>query len=113
MRVKATSGCPKASRLTISTIFRISVLSERKYLSRAGVLKNKSLTEILVPFGEAASSCSFFSLPTKIARTPPKLSLLVITSTWETAAIEAKASPRNPKVEMLNKSRSVAILLVA
>ena len=46
-------------------------------------------------------------------RTPPKLSLLVITSTWETAAIEAKASPRNPKVEMLNKSRSVAILLVA
>ena len=45
VRVKETSGCPKASRLTISTIFRVSVLSERKYFSLAGVLKNKSLTE--------------------------------------------------------------------
>ena len=56
VNVNETSGCPKDKRLTISTIFKISVLSERKYFKRAGVLKNKSLTVILVPFGEAASS---------------------------------------------------------
>ena len=55
------------------------------------------------------------SVPGRLAaRTPVRLSrVLVIISTWETAAIEDRASPRKPSVVRLCRSLSVRILLVA
>jgi len=72
------------------------------------------LTVIVVPFWAPVSSCSTTSPPSTITLLPIKsLSVLVTTSTWEIAAILAKASPLNPIDLTVSKSSAVLILLVA
>ena len=49
-KTNATSEWLKARRFTISETCESSVASELRYFKRAGVLKNRSLTVICVPF---------------------------------------------------------------
>ena len=113
-RLKATSVWLKAKRLTMSEMLANSVARELKYLSRAGVLKKRSVTVIFVPV-LAELGCCLINSPPLISTSEPALSAWVLVSklTWLTEAILGKASPRKPKVFTLNKSARSVILLVA
>ena len=80
----------------------------------AGVLKKRRSTVTFVPFGNPIL-LGFSRYPPLIRiLVPPWFSSLhVSNSKWETDAIEASASPRNPSVLMRNRSSSLYILLVA
>ena len=69
---------------------------------------------IVVPTGAPISSHDI-SFPPCIWYLSPVTSseVLVIISTWATAAILARASPLNPKDEILRRSSTVTSLLVA
>ena len=69
---------------------------------------------MVVPSGAPISSSPFSTPPSIWYREPVRLSpVFVISSTWATAAMLARASPRKPREEMVNKSSTVLILLVA
>ena len=91
-----------------------SVVALFKNFLRAGVLKKRSRTITVVPSGTPASSKERF-FPPFITYLYPKsdVAVLVISSTFDTAATEARASPRNPSDEMLIRSSALFILLVA
>ena len=65
-----------------------------------------------VPFRNAPASY-FSTLPPSISTTAPSTPSEVHNDTFDTAAILAKASPRNPSVRIRNRSCSLVILLVA
>ena len=79
----------------------------------AGVLKKRFLTINVVPSGTPTSS-KLFSSPPSITYLIPVRSpfVLVISSTWPTAAILDNASPLKPKDETDTKSSADIILLV-
>ena len=84
------------------------------YFSRAGVLKNRSRTIMVVPTGPPASSRLRTVPPSRVRAAPKSRSAVrVTTSTRDTAAMAARASPRNPRVPMASRSYSLRILLVA
>src|SRR4030043_808036 len=110
----------------MSMIWKSSVLFDLRNFFLAGVLKNKSLTSTDVPI-EGESFISFTSPPyisTDIP-TPPLVPPLlrggwggeffspVMSLTFETDAIDERASPLNPIVFILNRSSSLESLLVA
>src|SRR3989441_8678168 len=91
-----------------------SVDSERRNLRRAGVLKKRSRTSTSVPAGRAISLTSRSFPPAISMRVPESSDATRVSSTSrETAAIEGRASPRNPSVEISNRSSAERILLVA
>ena len=100
------STTPATALASVTSFFRNFIL--------AGVLKNKSLTTIVVPNGHPASSIRVCS-PAFIQYLVPVSSsgVRVSTSTAETAATEARASPRKPSVTIALRSSLYLILLVA
>ena len=80
----------------------------------AGVLKNKSLTDICVPLLALVASFSLILPPSKTILRPIRASSVFVSiSSFETAAIDARASPLNPKDSRDDRSSTVFILLVA
>ena len=68
----------------------------------------------MVPSGQPVLSCSSTSPPLILKLLPIGLfASFVSTSTLATAATEARASPRKPKVKILSRSSAVFTLLVA
>ena len=89
-------------------------MADFKNFLRAGVLKNKFRTTIVVPFGTPTSLYSI-SFPPWITYLIPvrSVAVFVIISVCETAAIVESASPRKPSDRMEFKSSACSILLVA
>ena len=75
-------------------------------------MKKRFLTSILVPILLSVFS-SVTSLPPLILICVPILLAQVVISTSLTEAIDGKASPRNPKVSIKNKSSSLVSFEVA
>ena len=103
-----------ATLINSSTIcFNSEALLFKKFL-RAGTLKNKFFMATLEPFCMATGSCTFTRLFSISMYIPvSSSSLFVFISTCATAAILARASPRNPMVFIRNKSSIFLILEVA
>ena len=96
----------------MSTILFNSVEGLFKCLRRAGVLWNRPSTLMDVPLALGAGSALTilpYSITTKVESSP----LLVSIVTLLTEAMEGKASPLKPMVEILHKSAALKILLVA
>src|SRR5712692_977670 len=85
-----------------------SVASDLRNFRRAGTLANRSRTSTLTPGTSGPAPCSSTS-PARIRIRAPPLAL----STSATAAMLARASPRNPRLPMASRSESAATLLVA
>ena len=112
--LKLTSGCAMATLWNSSMMWRISTWSDFKKLRLAGTLKNKFLIANWVPSGQATGETSPVSLPLNTTFVPiSEPTSLVLSSTWATAAIDARASPLNPLVTRASKSSAVEILDVA
>ncbi len=107
-------GFPRAMPDTASAIWLVSVVSDFKNFFRTGVLKKRRFTSTMVPTGAPASE-TFCILPPAISIfVPISLSVVRVTRVnFETDAMDGNASPRNPMVEMENRSSLVKILLVA
>jgi hypothetical protein len=91
-----------------------SVFSVFKNLRRAGVLKNKSRTSTVVPRGCADASIEgAISRPSTDTLEPASPSTAEIRSNRETEAMDARASPRKPRVLTASRSSRSKILLVA
>ena len=109
-----TSGRDKAARSKAVSQWPNSVASVFKNLRRAGVLKYKSLTSIMVPISRAAGSIGNSSMPLEPIRQACLVSVTrLLNCKRETDAILARASPRKPKLATLSKSSKQNILLVA
>ena len=81
---------------------------------RAGVLKNRSRTTMVVPTGQPAASQDRSLPPSKDRWEPSRSSRVrVSSSTRLTAAVAARASPRKPRVPMAARSSWVRSLEVA
>ena len=107
-------GFAKAALVNSSMIWRNSTGFDFKKFLRAGILKNKFLTVMLVPVGQAVASCVMVLLPSITIKVPTvSSSLLVLSSTFATEAMEAKASPRKPIVFILKTSAMLVIFEVA
>ncbi len=112
--LKDMSGWERAICSIRSETYPPSVAGCFKNLRRTGVLKNRFLTMIVVPSGAPTSSVSLLSAPSSKRRTPSRDSfVLVIISTFATAAILDRASPLKPRLEILDRSDMFLILLVA
>ena len=68
---------------------------------------------MVVPLGHPASSCSTSCPPSRDRAVPSPWPWLVSSSTRDTAAMAARASPRKPRVPMASRSYSEEILEVA
>src|SRR6185437_4956774 len=91
-----------------------SVDSARRNLRRAGVLKKRSATAIVVPRGNAASSTCSILPPATSMRVPERSSPVAVSRlTRATEAMEGRASPRKPSVEIASRSSAVRSLEVA
>ena len=112
--VNETLLLARAILCTKSLIYLNSVLSCFRNLYRTGVLKNKSSTIIVVPFGIATSSFSTI-VPALFTTLYPTSSSLVLDSivTFAIEAMLANASPLNPIEYIFSKSSTFRILLVA
>ena len=107
-------GFARAILWNSSTICLSSTVLFFKKFRRAGTLKNKFLTDRLVPGLMLQGSCFLISVASTINRVPnSELCNRVLSSSWATAAMEARASPRNPMVLIENKSDDCLILDVA
>ena len=93
------SGWMRATRINSSSMQPNSVLSDLRKLRRAGTLKKRLRTDMLVPLAVVVGLCSFTSPPSISTTVPVSSSArLVFSSTWAIAAMEARASPLNPLV---------------
>ena len=91
-----------------------SVVFDLRNLRRAGTLKKRFSTLKLLPTGQTQGSCPMNLLPAIESDVPiSSFSWRVFSSIWATAAIEAKASPRNPIVVKAKRSSAFRILDVA
>ncbi len=105
--VKAVSGCAKAMRSNSARILESSVWLDLRNFRRAGILKKRLRTQKFAPTGQAAGSWRTTREPSMLITVPRSFpSCRVRSSTCATAAIEARASPRNPMVQ--SEKRSVA-----
>ena len=81
---------------------------------RAGVLKNSSRTQTVVPSGHPAALTSPGTPPSRCSAAPAWASRRrEKISSRDTAAIAARASPRKPSVPMADRSSARCSLLVA
>ncbi len=91
-----------------------SVWYARRNLRRAGTLKNRSRTSIVVPSGQPHSFTSCILPPEIVTSVPMSLARVRVRNVnLETDAMEARASPRKPRVDMCSMSSTSLILLVA
>ncbi len=109
---KATSGRARAMRLTTSAQWPYSVCSDLRNLRRAGVLKYRSWTSMVVPQAPDEGATVPRCEPT-ISQAWGASAVREVTATAATAAIEASASPRKPSVATFSRSVRDAILEVA
>ena len=113
INVKETSGRVRASFVKMSLIFELSVRSLFMNFLRAGVLKKRSLTSIVVPTAAPVCSSPVTVPPANVSRKAnSSSSVRVVIVKRETAAILGTASPRKPRELMENISSIVLILLV-
>ena len=114
MNLKEICGWESARCSIKSTTYPPSVAGCFKNFLLTGVLKKRFRTRKVVPSGAPTSSKLISFAPSSRIRLPVILSpVLVITSTFATAAILESASPRKPRLEIRSKSEASAILLVA
>src|SRR5579864_380898 len=91
-----------------------SVCSERRNFFRAGTLKKRSRTVMVVPGARATSSERSILPPATSTRVPVASSEARVSSRKrDTEAMEGRASPRNPRVAMERRSFTSRNLLVA
>ncbi len=111
--VNRTPGAAKAAWVMYLVTGPSSDCPERRNLRLAGRLKNRSRTSIDVPRGKARSVTETSRSPSRSMTVPrPDAPSEVLSVSRDTAAIEARASPRKPSVAMRSRSSSRAILLV-
>ena len=110
-----TSKRLSAIRFMSSSICENSVFSVRRNLRRAGVLKNKSFTSMVVPSGCAVGlTCTAISRPSANACHAASCCFgFELKVKRETELIDANASPRKPSEQMFSRSSSDLSLLVA
>ena len=114
MKRKAISGCESASFVRKSLMCAVSVWFVLRNFLRAGVLKNRSSTRIVVPRLQPASRMSVSLPPVIVTCVPRSLSASRVSMVnRETEAMVGSASPRNPSVATLVRSLTSRILLVA
>ena len=114
MKRKATPGRAMATWVRRDSAKAPSVASFFRNLARAGTLKKRSLTTMVVPTGQPVSPQPVSSPASRESWTPSVRSAVrVKRSTRDTEAMAASASPRKPRVPMAARSRSVRILEVA
>ena len=114
INLKAILGLDKANFMIKSFILFASVVVVLRNFLRAGTLKNKSSTLIVVPILQPISSISSMRPPVNFMVVPKSsCGRRVIKLNLDTAAIDGKASPRKPKVSIDIKSSTCLILLVA
>ena len=114
MNRKEISGWDRAILSSTPATELPSAASFFRNFMRAGVLKNRSRTTMVVPAGQPASSKESSSPPPQRYLAPVWASWVrVSSSTWATAEMEANASPRKPRVPMASRSSCRRILLVA
>ncbi|MNL26382.1 hypothetical protein D3C87_1479050 [compost metagenome] len=114
LRLMWTSGCASARAVTVSVTWESSVESARRNLRRAGVLKNRSSTRMVVPSGQPTGVTTGSAPPSRVTRTPESAPRWrVVQVTFEIEAIEGRASPRKPMVVSFHRSSASWILLVA
>ncbi len=108
------SGLTSARRSNSCTICVSSTESFLRNLRRAGKLKNRFFTDRFVPAGQASASW-LSNFDAAICRWVPMVSprRIVRRSICATAAIEGRASPRNPIVWRSNRSAACLIFEVA
>ena len=107
-------GRASASFTIKSLIFDPSVCVVFRNFLRAGVLKNRSSTVIVVPSAHPASVISGLFPPRMSMRVPRSaFGSRVRSENRDTEAIVGNASPRNPSVPIMLKSWASRILLVA
>ena len=99
----------KAERMLFSSVEFVL----RNFL-RAGTLKKRFSTMKLLPMGQETGCCDTTFEAEISMSVPISLSaVLVFSFTWATAAMEARASPRNPMVERAKRSSAFFIFDVA
>jgi hypothetical protein len=99
--------------VTTSLMARLSAAAERRNLARAGTLKNRLRTEMVVPRRRAHPSTPCVWPPLTTTRVPSASRSAVSSTSRDTEAMEGSASPRNPSVRILARSAGSLILLVA
>ena len=103
-----------ATRSNSVTMLLSSVCTDFRNFLRAGILKKRFFTLKLLPDGAATGSCSSSLEPPMTMRVPSSSwARRVTSSTWATATMEARASPRKPIVVSANRSSAVEIFDVA
>ena len=108
------SGWISAILVTTSSIYPDSVKSFFRNLYLTGVLKNRFLMVIVVPFAHPISSTDNTFPPSTTILVPiSSVSWRLTSSTFDIAAILAKASPLNPIDFTSCRSSADLILLVA
>ena len=91
-----------------------SVRSDRRNLRRAGTLKNRSFTSMLVPTGCGLGDGSENTPLSAVTAYPTSLDAVRDTTRMrDTDAMLGSASPRKPSVPTRSKSSMLPILLVA
>ncbi|CAM3907251.1 hypothetical protein CADE109221_15885 [Castellaniella denitrificans] len=108
---RATWGCASAMRSTASRQWAYSVCSLRRNLRRAGMWSNSWRTSTRVPTAPAAGVGS--ACPAASCHACASPAVREVRVNWATEAMEASASPRNPRVATDSSSARDAILLVA
>src|SRR5579875_2361266 len=98
-----------------ATAVRASVAGERKNLSRAGWVANRSRTATLVPCAPPYGSRSRRAPTSKRSSTPEAVAEVrdAISTRPAAAMMLGSASPRKPSVRMARRSSELASLLVA
>ena len=112
-RVNRTPGAPSAACVTYLDTGPSSDWPDRRNFRRAGRLKKRSRTSIVVPRGKAMSVTATSRSPSRsiiVPRSPAPSNVRSVSR--ETAAMLARASPRKPSVAIRSRSSSPAILLV-
>ena len=113
MRRNEISGCASACCCTTAAMAEDSAESDFMNFIRAGVLKKRSRTRMVVPCGQPAGCCDVTTPPSRCRLTPSASAVFVSRSMRLTDEIAARASPRKPSVPMAARSSLVRILLVA
>ncbi|MBV6514698.1 MAG: hypothetical protein HPKKFMNG_00327 [Planctomycetes bacterium] len=114
LRRRATSGLARAMACTRSSVWENSVLSLLSHLRRAGRLKNRSRTSMVVPSWAAQARLGPSLPPSQVISLAWGSSARLETRrTRDTEAMLARASPRKPLVSTPKRSSALWILLVA
>ena len=114
IRRKDTSGRERAQWSAAAEQAEDSLRSDFRNLRRAGVLKKRSVTMTVVPWGQPKGDISSISPALRVRRVPSFVpAARDIISMRETEEMAASASPRKPMVLIASRPASSWSLLVA